>query len=99
MNNRLQPAAANSSDGETILDPEHAGARAKVCRPRREAAGSGPHLTSETQVLLRSRLRAAALILLVGFFNDRKRLLHDMVVGTVVINSPARAQIIRDVRP
>ena len=38
------------------------------------------------------------LILLVGFFNDRKRLLHDMVVGTVVINNPARAQTIRDVR-
>ncbi len=37
------------------------------------------------------------LILLVGFFNDRKRLLHDMVVGTVVINNPARAQTIRDV--
>jgi uncharacterized RDD family membrane protein YckC len=37
------------------------------------------------------------LILLVGFFNDRKRLLHDMLVGTVVINNPARAQIIRDV--
>ena len=35
------------------------------------------------------------LILLVGFFNDRKRLLHDMLVGTVVINSPARAQTIR----
>ena len=38
------------------------------------------------------------LILLVGFFNDRKRLLHDMVVGTVVINNPARSQMIRDVR-
>jgi uncharacterized RDD family membrane protein YckC len=38
------------------------------------------------------------LILLVGFFNDRKRLLHDMVVGTVVINNPTRAQVIRDVR-
>jgi uncharacterized RDD family membrane protein YckC len=37
------------------------------------------------------------LILLVGFFNDRKRLLHDMAIGTVVINNPARAQIIRDV--
>jgi uncharacterized RDD family membrane protein YckC len=37
------------------------------------------------------------LILLVGFFNERKRLLHDMAVGTVVINSPARAEIIRDV--
>ncbi|MPZ38365.1 MAG: RDD family protein [Rhizobiales bacterium] len=38
------------------------------------------------------------LILLVGLFNDRKRLLHDMVVGTVVINNPARAQMIREVR-
>jgi uncharacterized RDD family membrane protein YckC len=34
-------------------------------------------------------------ILLVGFFNDRRRLLHDMLVGTVVINSPARAQALR----
>jgi uncharacterized RDD family membrane protein YckC len=38
------------------------------------------------------------LILLVGVFNDRKRLLHDMVVGTVVINNPTRAQMIRDAR-
>ena len=30
-------------------------------------------------------------ILLVGFFNARRRLLHDMVVGTVVINSARRA--------
>ena len=35
------------------------------------------------------------LILLVGFFNDRRRLLHDMLVGTVVINNPARAQALR----
>jgi uncharacterized RDD family membrane protein YckC len=38
------------------------------------------------------------LVLLVGVFNDRKRLLHDMVVGTVVINNPTRAQAIRDAR-
>jgi uncharacterized RDD family membrane protein YckC len=31
------------------------------------------------------------LVLLVGLFNERKRLLHDIVVGTVVINNPARA--------
>jgi len=31
------------------------------------------------------------LILLVGLFNDRRRLLHDMLVGTVVINKAARA--------
>ena len=37
-------------------------------------------------------------ILLVGFFNDRRRLVHDMLVGTVVINNPARSQMIRDVR-
>jgi uncharacterized RDD family membrane protein YckC len=30
-------------------------------------------------------------ILLIGFFNPRRRLLHDMLVGTVLINSPARA--------
>jgi len=35
------------------------------------------------------------LILLVGFFNQRRRLLHDMLVGTIVINSPARAHAMR----
>lgn len=30
-------------------------------------------------------------VLLVGFFNARRRLLHDMIVGAVVINSAARA--------
>jgi uncharacterized RDD family membrane protein YckC len=30
-------------------------------------------------------------VLLVGLFNPRRRLLHDMLRGTVVINSPARA--------
>jgi uncharacterized RDD family membrane protein YckC len=35
------------------------------------------------------------LILLVGFFNQRRRLLHDMLVGTVVINNPSRARTLR----
>jgi uncharacterized RDD family membrane protein YckC len=35
------------------------------------------------------------LILLVGLFNARKRLLHDMVIGTVVINTPPRAGSLR----
>jgi uncharacterized RDD family membrane protein YckC len=35
------------------------------------------------------------LVLLVGVFNHRRRLLHDMLVGTVVINTPARAQALR----
>ena len=34
-------------------------------------------------------------ILLVAFFNRRRRLLHDMLVGTIVINNPARAQALR----
>jgi uncharacterized RDD family membrane protein YckC len=39
------------------------------------------------------------LIVLVGFFNARQRLLHDMLVGTVVINNPVRAAVLRRVRP
>ena len=35
------------------------------------------------------------LILLVGLFNDRRRLLHDMLVGTVVINDEVRANVLR----
>ena len=38
------------------------------------------------------------LVLIVGLFNDRKRLLHDIAVGTIVINNPVRAQVIRDAR-
>lgn len=38
------------------------------------------------------------LILLVGFFNERRRLLHDILVGTVVINNPVRAQSLRPLR-
>jgi uncharacterized RDD family membrane protein YckC len=34
-------------------------------------------------------------ILLVAFFNHRRRLLHDMLAGTIVINNPARAQALR----
>jgi uncharacterized RDD family membrane protein YckC len=34
-------------------------------------------------------------ILLVAFFNQRRRLLHDMLVGTIVINNPARAEAMR----
>jgi uncharacterized RDD family membrane protein YckC len=35
------------------------------------------------------------LILLVGLFNERRRLLHDMLVGTVVVNNEARANALR----
>jgi uncharacterized RDD family membrane protein YckC len=39
------------------------------------------------------------LILLVGFFNERHRLLHDILIGTVVINNPTRAQALRSQSP
>jgi uncharacterized RDD family membrane protein YckC len=35
------------------------------------------------------------LVLLVGLFNERRRLLHDMLVGTVVINNEIRANALR----
>ncbi|HEV3079550.1 MAG TPA: serine/threonine-protein kinase [Gemmataceae bacterium] len=66
MNSPLRQAPSRTMDGDTILAPANAGP--KVCRPQREfIQGSGPHLTTETQSLLRLRLRAAAFILLVGF--------------------------------
>jgi uncharacterized RDD family membrane protein YckC len=34
-------------------------------------------------------------ILLVCFFNERRRLLHDILLGTVVINNPERAAAMR----
>ena len=39
------------------------------------------------------------LVLLVAFFNERKRLLHDMLVGTIVINNPVRASALRHPSP
>ncbi|MFG1479061.1 RDD family protein [Xanthobacter sp. V4C-4] len=35
------------------------------------------------------------LVLLVALFNGRRRLLHDFVAGTVVVNTPARAGLLR----
>jgi len=68
MNSRLRQDPLGTMDGDTILAPANAGPRAKVCCPQREfIQGSGPHLTTETQSLLRLRLRAAAFILLIGF--------------------------------
>jgi uncharacterized RDD family membrane protein YckC len=39
------------------------------------------------------------LVLVVGLLNERQRLLHDILVGTVVINNPLRAQALRMARP
>jgi uncharacterized RDD family membrane protein YckC len=38
------------------------------------------------------------LVLLVGFFNERRRLLHDILLGTVVINNAVRAAALRRAR-
>lgn len=38
-------------------------------------------------------------VLLVPFFNERRRLLHDILLGTVVINSKARASVLRSSTP
>jgi uncharacterized RDD family membrane protein YckC len=38
------------------------------------------------------------LVLLVPFFNERRRCLHDILVGTVVINNETRASALRPVR-
>src|SRR5262249_46967841 len=68
MYSGFQQIPSSPVDEETVLAPADGGARARICRPVPAiVTGSGPHLTVETQVLLRSRLRAAAFILLVGF--------------------------------
>jgi uncharacterized RDD family membrane protein YckC len=38
------------------------------------------------------------LVLLVGLFNSRRRLLHDILLGTVVINNSVRAQVTQAAR-
>jgi uncharacterized RDD family membrane protein YckC len=38
-------------------------------------------------------------ILLVAFFNERRRLLHDILLGTVVINNERRAAALRSLMP
>jgi hypothetical protein len=69
MNSRLEQAPLGHLDSPTVLQPAApTAARPKVCCPKRDASvRSEPHLTTETQALLRLRLRAAAFILLVGF--------------------------------
>jgi len=34
-------------------------------------------------------------VLLVAFFNQRRRLLHDILLGTVIINNASRALMLR----
>jgi len=38
------------------------------------------------------------LVLLLGLFNGRRRLLHDLILGTIVINSSVRTQVAQPAR-
>src|SRR5258707_7721804 len=38
------------------------------------------------------------LVLLIGLFNGRRRLLHDLILGTIVINSSVRTQVAQPAR-
>jgi uncharacterized RDD family membrane protein YckC len=38
------------------------------------------------------------LVLLVGLFNSRRRLLHDILLGTVVVNNSVRTQVTQAAR-
>ncbi len=69
VKNRLMHASPQAVGDETIVQPEtDRDERAKVCAPKQKiVAGSGPRLTKETQALLQVRLRAAAIMLLIGF--------------------------------
>ena len=40
----------------------------------------------------------STLVLLVGLFNGRRRLLHDIILGTVVINSSVRIPVVQSAR-
>src|SRR5262249_47570135 len=82
MNNRLNHTPPPNQEGETILQPRlKRDEPVKVCCPKREIAGSGPHLTGETYSLLRYRLRAAAAILLIGFAAFYIRHVAGMIAG------------------
>jgi eukaryotic-like serine/threonine-protein kinase len=69
MKSRLTQAPPETFDDETILvNAAHTREGSNLCSSKREVvAGSRPHLTKETNALLRLRLRGAAFILLVGF--------------------------------
>jgi eukaryotic-like serine/threonine-protein kinase len=69
MINRLEQGPLRAVDEETIVQPAiDSGRELRISYPDREiVSGTGPHLTKETQDLLQSRLRAAALMLLIGF--------------------------------
>ena len=69
MSQHIEHSSPRRFDSETMpIERGRPEEPRKVCCPHRDAVGrSGSHLTTETQELLRIRLRASALILLTGF--------------------------------
>src|SRR5262245_26367767 len=66
MNSR-PPQSNQSHDDAAAFSPASVAVTKTACSRRQIVAASGPNLMRETQALLRLRLRAAALILLIGF--------------------------------
>ncbi|MEK7777734.1 MAG: hypothetical protein AAB303_03830 [Chloroflexota bacterium] len=56
-----------------------------------------PAMTNVRVDELGHAFRSPRALLLVAFFNERRRLLHDIVLGTVVINNAQRAAELRSV--
>jgi hypothetical protein len=69
MDNRNNPTPRWRFDAETVVPPgSPAVESARGSAIRRDLVhGSGPHLTAQTHSLLRLRLRASAILLLIGF--------------------------------
>jgi len=87
MNSRPHPLPQSSIDTPTILSPASIGAMgngapAEVVSARRGVVDrGGPHLTQETQDLLRLRLHAASLMLLLGFSAFLVRHVVGLLIG------------------
>jgi eukaryotic-like serine/threonine-protein kinase len=89
VNDGTHSSPAPGSD-ETVLQPSPMEAQEpKVCSPKRDVATGALHLTTETESILRLRLRAAALMLLIGF----SAFLVRHVVG-VLTNEPLDAALL-----
>jgi eukaryotic-like serine/threonine-protein kinase len=87
VNEGTHPDSAPGFD-ETVLQPTADVAEGpKFCNPKREAAGRAPHLTKETESLLRLRLRYAALMLLIGFSAFLARHVAGVLAGEPVYAS------------
>src|SRR5262245_48451238 len=68
MDSATHQAAMDRAHDESAFATGRQRVTEKPATPRREIiVGSGPHLTTEIQSLLRLRLRAAAVVLLIGF--------------------------------